>query len=156
MDNNADNWLAERGNRLCKWQWRRDLLIVQKFKFSEIFTHHKLSEHFIICLHIYKVVILNDIYTTHYMSYRVEQWSHKARSICWQVVFFFLEFKYNNIISWLNACFSFQMKSTLVKTLLLAMTILQGNHLTCIPMFIFLFDVIEMKVITFIFQYKHK
>lgn len=65
MDNNADNWLAERGNRLRKWQWRRDLLIVQKSKFSEIFTHHKLSEHFIICLHVYKVVILNDIYTTH-------------------------------------------------------------------------------------------
>lgn len=65
MDNNADNWLAERGNRLRKWQWRRDLLIVQKSKFSEIFTHHKLSEYFIICLHVYKVVILNDIYTTH-------------------------------------------------------------------------------------------
>lgn len=31
------------------------------------------------------------------------------------------------------------------------MTILQGNHLTCIPLFIFLFDVIKMKVITFIF-----
>lgn len=65
MDNNADNWLAERGNTLCKWQRRRDLFIEQKFKFSEIFTHHKLSEHFIICLHVYKVVILNDIYTTH-------------------------------------------------------------------------------------------
>lgn len=131
MDNNADNWLAERGNRLCKWQWRRDLLIVQKFKFSEIFTHHKLSEHFIICLHIYKVVILNDIYTTHYMSYRVEQWSHKARSI-WTVgkSFPFLEFKFINIVSWFNASFSFQMKSTLLITLLLAMTILQGNHLT--------------------------
>lgn len=82
MDNNADNWLAERGNTLCKWQRRRDLFMEQKFKFSEIFTHHKLSEHFIICLHVYKVVILND--NTHYKSYRVEQWSHKARSI-WTV-----------------------------------------------------------------------
>lgn len=107
MYNNADNWLAERGNTLCKWQRRRDLLIEQKFKFSEIFTHHKFSQHFIICLHVYKVVIWNGIYIKHTIRAIGSNSGVTRQDLYEQLAsrFLFLELKYNNIVSWFNAWF---------------------------------------------------
>lgn len=87
----------------------------QKFKFSEIFTHHKLSQHFIICLHVYKVVILNDIYTAHTIRATVSNavvtrqvlqqklasrffvfcFFFKFKSLWWNVKFLFFFFRWN-------------------------------------------------------------